>query len=89
VGELSEQKPCGILEGNQKIKKLGSNSNETFDSINLKNWMIHFQNLLNGEVCTSQVLVDELLKSEHQLFSSDCSSRLLTSEKLMMKLVAT
>ena len=64
----------------KQMKNHGSGKNDQSKQIDPRDWMLHFQSLLNEKASTSEIVLDELSTSEKELFFSEFDREISTKE---------
>ena len=72
----------------KQMKNHGSSKDDQASQIDPRDWMLHFQSLLNEEVLTSEVIREELSKLEKEQFTSefDCEISEIEIETALARL---
>ena len=77
---IENKNPTEFWKVIKKMRNWGSCKDDSSDSIDPKEWMLHFQKLLNGSVHTPQHQLDELSRLENTPFFSDLDAKITHSE---------
>ena len=77
---IEKKDPSEFWNVIKQMKNHGSGKNDQSKQIDPRDWMLHFQSLLNEKASTSEIVLDELSTSEKELFFSEFDREISTKE---------